>query len=212
MNLIVDIVSATLNRAKPTASSLQAVPGNNTRTALGGRGKTRQRHRSRPLSLGFSTEECIPLQPGAASTKHSLLKRRTMEQQPFKRVGQENFTTNPKIQQCWQKGGWGLVQGLKVACWKMDARVLDCVWDRGGSRVSPGRDFLKSQPDTGTGSRSLRPDSARHSGTASSRTRRCPSRSARRRSQGGTRNDSRSPSPEREREKPGLTPCSCKFD
>lgn len=37
-----------------------------------------------------------------------------MEQQPFKRVGQENFTTNPKIQQCWQKGGWGLVQGLKM--------------------------------------------------------------------------------------------------
>lgn len=34
MNLIADIVSATLNRAKPTASSLQAVPGNNTRTAL----------------------------------------------------------------------------------------------------------------------------------------------------------------------------------
>lgn len=61
VNLIADIVSATLNRAKPTASSLQAVPGNNTRTALGGRGKTRQRHRSRPLSLGFSTEECIPL-------------------------------------------------------------------------------------------------------------------------------------------------------
>lgn len=34
MNLIADIVSATLNRAKPTASSLQAVPGNNTRTAV----------------------------------------------------------------------------------------------------------------------------------------------------------------------------------
>lgn len=34
MNLIADIVSATLNRAKPTASSQQAVPGNNTRTAV----------------------------------------------------------------------------------------------------------------------------------------------------------------------------------
>lgn len=30
-----------------------------------------------------------------------------MEQQPFKRVGQENFTTNPKIQPCWQRGGRG---------------------------------------------------------------------------------------------------------
>jgi len=31
-NLIVDMISATLSRAKPAASSLQAVPGNNKRT------------------------------------------------------------------------------------------------------------------------------------------------------------------------------------
>lgn len=44
MNLIVDIVSATENRAKPTASSPQTVPGNNTRTALrGGEGGGRAR-------------------------------------------------------------------------------------------------------------------------------------------------------------------------
>lgn len=41
VNLIADILSATLNRAQPTASSLKAVPGNNTRTALGGRGKNK---------------------------------------------------------------------------------------------------------------------------------------------------------------------------
>lgn len=43
MNLIVDIVSATENRAKPTASSPQTVPGNNTRTALRGGGGGRAR-------------------------------------------------------------------------------------------------------------------------------------------------------------------------
>lgn len=64
-----------------------------------------------------------------------------------------------------------------------------------GVRVSPGRDFLRSQPDTGTGSRSLRPGSARRSDTVNSYTHRCLSRSARRRSQGGTCNDTRSPSP-----------------
>jgi len=40
--------------------------------------------------------------------------RRTVEQQPFKRVGQENFTTNPKTQQCSQKGSrwWRLASHL----------------------------------------------------------------------------------------------------
>lgn len=93
---------------------------------------------------------------------------------------------------------------------EMHAFVLYCVWDSGGTHVSPGRDFLKSQPDTSTGSRSLRPDSARRSGMASLHTRRCPSHNARQRSQGGTCNDSRLPSPERK--EPGLTSCSHKFD
>ena len=84
------------------------------------------------------------------------------------------------------------------------------VWDNGGSRVLPGTDFLKSQPDTGTGSCLLRPDSARRSDTASSHIRRCPSRNARQQSQGGTHNDSRLPSPEGE--EPGLTLGSHKFD
>lgn len=39
VNLIADTASATLNRAKPIASSLQAVPGNNTCTAIAEREK-----------------------------------------------------------------------------------------------------------------------------------------------------------------------------
>lgn len=122
-----------------------------------------------------------------------------MEQQPFKRVGQENFTTSPK-----DTGSASKKRGLKTLNEEReDARTHWCGIVV-GSRASPGRDFLRSQSDTGTEIRSLRPGSGRRSDTASSRTRRCPSRSARRRTQAGTRTDSRLPSPGKEREKESM--------
>ncbi len=136
-----------------------------------------------------------------------------MEQQPFKRVGQENFITNPKMHQCWHevdcKEGKDF-RSYMIAGWMRVGLISCCSCDSGGSQISPGRDFLKIQPDTGTGSRSLHSDSAHRSGTASSRTRRCPSHSVRRRSRAGTCSDSRLPSPDREKQE--LTPCSQKFD
>lgn len=45
VNPIADIVSATLNRAKPAASFLQSVPGNNTHAAFGGKGEGKKKRK-----------------------------------------------------------------------------------------------------------------------------------------------------------------------
>lgn len=49
-----------------------------------------------------------------------------MEQQPFRRVEQENFTTNPKIQQCWENGGCFSAFGskLQMIAGRVHARLI----------------------------------------------------------------------------------------
>lgn len=99
VNLIADIVSATLDRAEPTASSLQAVPGNSTRTQLRGRRKNKAKTQELSSDPGLQCRRMYPAaEPGADSTKHSLFKNQDWGTTDIYRVGQEKFTGSPKIQ------------------------------------------------------------------------------------------------------------------
>lgn len=113
--MMVDILSATLNRAK-TRSILPAACARKQHMQTvkregeggGGVGGARLRHQSRPQS-GPQHGGMYTTVARTSFDKALPFKKMTVEQQPFKRVEQEGFTMKPTMQQPWQR--WAPAQG-----------------------------------------------------------------------------------------------------